>query len=85
MWLRQHQKKESAVTAEQRKRSIAWYRKWTKNGKLLISNISGSNFCMVGHDRRHCSIITPKEFAELVEHGILRKVAGGYQFVSENI
>ena len=68
---------------ERRKSEIAWYRKWTMNGKHLITN-AGGNFWMRGGNRSKCSIIKPELLALLVEHGILAKVAGGYRFVIEN-
>lgn len=73
----------ASFTEEERQEQIRWYRQWTVNGKHLITN-AGGNFWMRGGNRRQCSIIKPEWLTLLVEHGVLRKVAGGYQFAKEN-
>jgi len=71
------------MTNEERKSEINFYRRWTVNGKHTIT-CAGGNFWMRGGNRNRCTIIPPERLKQLVEHGILVKVAGGYRFEVAN-
>lgn len=59
-----------------------FYKKWTMNGKHLITR-AGGNFWMRGGNRSRCTIIKPAMLRALVQAGILKPEGSGYGFVKE--